>query len=138
MAAVGKFLHTSSHTGLAINLTNAYAAGTRHLVPLNADQSNVDGATRGVARLSGLYIHVNTIAAATQLTVRLSRDAAGNQPWIGDVTATISTGITTPAQGAITIKMDVDYVHTDGTLYCHMKTVAGTCTVDTIELTWEE
>lgn len=140
MAATGKFIHSSIHTGLAINLTNAYGAAVRHPISLNNDQTNVNGNVRGIARLSALYIHVNTIAAgATSLTVRLSTDTAGDNPWIGDSTATISTGITTAAQGAVTFKIDVDFVKTaNDILYCHMKTNAGTCTVDRIELTWEE
>lgn len=140
MSATGKFIHSSIHTGLTVALTNAYVAGAqRHLIPLNADSTNVVGSKRGVARLSALYVHVNTIAAGcTSLTVRLTRDAAGNQPWIGDTTATLSTGITTATQGAITVKLDVDYVHTDGDLYVHFRTNAATCTVDRVELTWEE
>ena len=140
MSATGKFIHSSIHTGLTVALTNAYVAGAqRHLIPLNADSTNVVGSKRGVARLQALYVHVNTIAAGcTSLTVRLTRDAAGNQPWIGDTTATLSPGITTATQGAITVKLDVDYVHTDGDLYVHFRTNAGTCTVDRVELTWEE
>lgn len=141
MAATGKFIHGSTHSGLAIALTNAYVAGAqRHQIPLYADSPSLGStATRVSARLSALYIHVNTIAAgATQLTVRLTRDAAGDQPWIGDTTATISTGITTATQGAVTIKIDVDYSHSDSIMWVHMKTNAGTCTVDRIELEWEE
>jgi len=140
MAATGKFIHSSIHTGLTVALTSAYVAGAqRHLIPLNQDQGSVLGNKRGVARLQALYVHVNTIAAgATSLTVRLTRDAAGNQPWIGDTTATLSTGITTANQGAITVKIDVDYIHEDANLYVHFKTNAGTCTVDQVELTWEE
>lgn len=140
MGSTGKFIHASTHTGLAIALTSAYVAGAqRHLIPLYADSPGLVGSVRGIARLQALYVHVNTIAAgATTLTVRLTRDAAGNQPWIGDTTATLSTGITTNTQGAITVKIDVDYVHTDANLYVHFKTNAGTCTVDQVELTWEE
>ena len=140
MSATGKFIHSSIHTGMTVALTNAYVAGAqRHLIPLNADSTNVVGSKRGVARLQALYVHVNTIAAGcTSLTVRLTRDAAGNQAWIGDTTATLSPGITTATQGAITVKLDVDYVHTDGDLYVHFRTNAGTCTVDRVELTWEE
>ena len=139
MAATGKFIHASTHTGLAINMTNAYVVGQRHLLPLYADSTGTVG-NRGVGRLSALYIHVNTIAAgATTVTARLSLDAAGDQPWIGDSTATISNGITTAASGAVTYKIDVDFVRsTNDFLYCHFKTNAATCIVDAITLTWEE
>ena len=139
MAATGKFIHASTHA-VSIALTNAYVAGSqRHLVNLYADSPGLVGNSKGIARLSALYVHVNTIAAGcTSLTVRLTRDAAGNQPWIGDTTATLSTGITTTTQGAITVKLDVDYVHEDANLYVHFRTNAATCTVDRVELTWEE
>lgn len=140
MAASGKFIHNSAHTGLTIALTNAYVAGAqRHTIPLNQDQSNVVGSKSGVARLSALWVRVDTIAAgATQLTVRLTRDLAGDQPWLGDTTATISTGITTATVGSILIKIDVDYRHSDQNVYLHAKTNAGTCNIKAIELTWEE
>ena len=112
MAATGKYIHSSIHTGLADAVTNVYAAAARHLVPLNNDQTSVTGNVRGIARLGALYVHVNAIAAgATTLTMRITRDTAGDQAWIGDATATLSTGVTTAAQGACTWKLDVDYVH---------------------------
>ena len=141
MAAVGKFIHNSAHTGLTIALTNAYVAGAqRHAIPLWQDSPGVVGNKRGVARLSALWVRVDTIAAgATQLTVRLTRDAAGDQPWIGDTTATLSTGITTATAGCITVKIDVDYLHAaDATVWLHAKTNAGTCNIKAVELTWEE
>ncbi len=138
MAAVGKYIHASTHTGLAINMTNGYVVGQRHQLPLYADSPGTIG-NKGVGRLSALYIHVNTIAGATTITARLSLDTAGDQPWIGDSTATISTGITTAAQGAVTFKIDVDFVRsTNDNLYLHFKTNAGTCIVDAVTLTWEE
>jgi len=139
MAATGKFIHASTHTGLAVSMTNAYVIAQRHLLPLYADSPGTVG-NRGIGRLSALYIHVNTIAAgATTITARLSLDAAGDQPWVGDSTATISTGVTTAAQGAVTFKIDIDFVRaTNDNLYCHFRTNAGTCTVDAITLTWEE
>lgn len=139
MAATGKFIHASTHTGLSINMTNAYVVGQRHQIPMWADSPSVVG-VRGIGRLSALYIHVNTIAAgATTVTARLSLDAAGDQPWIGDSSATISNGITTAASGAVTFKIDVDFVRsTNDNLYLHFKTNAGTCIVDAITLTWEE
>jgi hypothetical protein len=139
MAATGRFIHSSIH-GLSTAATNAYVAGQRHALPLNNDQTSVNGNSRGIAILGALYVHVNTIAGgATSLTLRLSLDAAGDQPWIGDTTATISTGVTTAAQGAVTIRMDVPFIKTaNDILYCHWKTNAGTCTVDAINLTWTE
>lgn len=143
MAKTGKFIHNSEHTGLALGATNAYAAAARHNLELNADQNNVVGSNtttgRGVARLSALYVFVDTIAGgATQLTVRLTRDLAGDVPVIPDTTATITTGVTTATSGSCVYKIDVDYVHANDNLFCWIKTNAGTCTVFRLELTWEE
>ena len=141
MAAVGRFIHSSIHTGLAIAATNAYVVGQRHPIPLTpTTATNTIGNGRGVAILGALYVHVNTIAVgATSLTLRLSLDAAGDEPWIGDTIATISTGVTTVTSGAVTIKIDVPFVKSaNDTLFCHWKTDAGACTVDAIHLTWTE
>jgi hypothetical protein len=139
MAKTGKFIHNSAHLGLALGATNAYGAAARHNLDLNSDQLNVVGSTRGVASLSGLYVFVNTMAAgATALTVRLTRDLAGDIPVIPDTTATITTGVTTATTGSCVFKIDVDYSHSDDSLYCWIKTNAGTCTVYRLELTWEE
>jgi hypothetical protein len=141
MAATGKFIHNSVHTGLTIALTNAYVAGAqRHNLPLNQDMVGSLGNKAGVARLSALWIRVDTIAAGcTQLTVRLTRDLAGNQAWVGDTTATISTGITTATEGCVLIKIDVDYKHlADANVVLHAKTNAASCNIKAIELTWEE
>lgn len=140
MPAVGTYIHSSIHTGVTLAITNAFVAATRHAIPLYASSTNVVGNKRGVAHLSAIYIHVNTIAAgATGLTFSLSVDTAGDQKWIGNTTATFSTGVTTATQGSITAKLDVDFIKTaDDVLYLHARTDVGTCTIDRIELTWAE
>ena len=142
MAATGKFIHNSSHGGLNIACTNAYATARRHQIPINSPAIGtltIPGLTAGRARLSMLYLHVDTIAGgATKLTVRLTRDTTGDQTIIGDAQATLSTGVTTATEGDVAFKIDVDYLHTDDVLYCFFKTDAGTCTVKKIELFWEE
>jgi hypothetical protein len=139
MGQVGTFIHSSQHFGLSLAITSAYVTATRHALDLNQDSTYL-GADRAVAHLSAIYIHVNTIAAGcTSLTFRLSKDATGDQPWISDTTATLSTGVTTASEGAVTAKIDVDFVKTSNDiLYLHVKTNAGTCTLDRIELVWRE
>jgi len=138
MGATGKYIHNSDH---AVNIaaTTAYATARRHLIPLNQDISTQLGTTGIRARLSGLYILVDTIVApATSLTIRLTRDAAGDLPVIGDTTATISNGVTTTTQGGVTYNIDLYYANTDAYIYVFCKTDGGTCNVRLIELTWEE
>lgn len=139
MPAVGTFIHSSQHT-LSLAITNAFVAANRHPIPLNASSTNIVGNNRGIAHLSAIYIHVNTIAAgATALTFSLSKDAAGDNKFIGDTTANFSTGISTATEGNVTARLDVDYVSTSSDiLYLHAKTNNGTCTITRIDLIWEE
>lgn len=141
MAKTGSFIHTSAHT-LTLAITNAFVAANRHPLDLN-DELLVLGSAqtnRFRGHLSAIYIHVNTIAAlATSLTFSLSKDAAGDQKFIGNTTATFSTGVTTATEGSVTAKLDVDYVSTTSDiLYLHARTDVGTCTIDRIEMLWHE
>jgi hypothetical protein len=141
MAKTGSFIHTSAHT-LSLAVSNTFVAANRHALELN-DELEVLGSAqtnRFRGRLSSIWIHVSTIAAgATSLTFSLSKDAAGDNKFIGDTTATFSLGITTATQGNVTAKLDVDYVSTTSDiLYLHAKTDAGTCTITRIDLIWEE
>lgn len=143
MAKTGRFIHNSIHTGLTLGATSAFGAAARQAIQLNSDQPNVVGSNavsgRGVCRLGGLYIIVSTIAAgATSLTVRLTRDTAGDIIVVPDTTATLSTGVTTATAGACVYKIDIPYLHENDDLFCFIRTNAGTCTVTRLELTWEE
>ena len=136
MAAVGKFIHNSDH---AVNIacSDSYSTARRHLIDVMEDAI----IPLKKYKLGTLYLHVDTIAGApTGITVRLCRDAAGDQPIIGDTTASLSFGVTTATEGNVTIKIDSLYAHTDSNLYIFFKTnVAGsTCNVRSIELTSEE
>jgi len=141
VAAVGKYIHSSRHTGLTISLTNAYVAGAqRQNAPLWDGNDGTKTAKSSVrARLSAIYVQVDTIAAgATSLTIRATSDAAGQLIIVPDTTATISTGITTATAGGVVLKIDVDYRAAESDFYVHFKTNAGTCNVKVLEVAWEE
>jgi hypothetical protein len=136
MAAVGKFIHNSVHA-VNISCSDTYATARRHLIDVMEDTY----IPTKRYKLGTLYLHVDTIAGApTGITVRLTRDAAGDIPVIGDTTATLSLGVTTATEGNVTIKIDSVYAHTNTNLYIFFKTnvAASTCNVRTIELTSEE
>ena len=140
MAAVGKYIHNARHT-MNIALTNAYVAGgQRHQLNFwEADDSIKTSASPVRARISAIYIQVDTIAAgATALTIRVTHDAAGQTIIVPDTTATISTGITTATAGGIVLKVDVDYKRSDSVAWIHFKTNAGTCNVRVVDFVWEE
>jgi hypothetical protein len=146
MAKTGHFLNNSAH---AINIaaTTAYAAARSH------DLTSLGTPGGGILNrsyfLRTLYIKLDTLSAGppapTTLTVRLTRDAAGNDTVVGDVTATISAGVTTTTEGAVTIAIDFAYSHNsisgnliDNNLFCFWKLDAGTANVRRIELVTEE
>jgi len=147
MAKTGHFLHNSAH---AVNIaaTTAYSAS-----PVRYhDITNLGTAGGGILNrayyLRTLYIKLDTLSAApipTTLTVRLTRDAAGNDTVVGDTTASISYGVTTATEGAVTIAIDFVYSHNsvggalpDNNLFLFWKLDQGTANVRRIELTTEE
>lgn len=141
MAATGKYIHNSRHTGLTIPLTNNYVAGAqRHQTPFWEGSGSIKTTASSVAgRISAIYIQVDTIGVGcTALTIRLTQDAGGQAIIVPDTTATISTGITTATAGGIVLKVDVDYKHSDSIAWMHFKTDNGTCNVKVVELVWEE
>ena len=140
MAAVGKYIHSSRQSDLTIAVTNAYVAGAqRQNVPLWAGNDGTKTPASPVrARLSAIYIQVDTIVTATSLTVRATSDAPGDLIIVPDTTATLSTGITTAVRGGVVLKIDVDYKASDSNFYVHFRTNAGTCNVKVVEVAWEE
>jgi len=143
MAKVGSFLHNSAH---AVNIaaTNAYAVARSH------NLNNLGGLGTYPMRayiLRTLYIELDSLAglsAKPTLTVRLTRDTDGDITIVGDVTASISLGITTATDGSITVAIDFAYSHNDisgvtvDNLYCFWKLDQGTGQVRRIELLTEE
>jgi hypothetical protein len=144
MAKVGKFINNSAHT-LNTAATNAYAVARSHNLT-NLGTSAADRPNRGYV-LKTLYVKLDTLAglsAAPTLTVRLTRDANGNDTMVGDVTAAISLGVTTATEGAITVQIDFDYSHNNisgqvvNNLHLFWKLDQGTGNVRRIELVTEE
>lgn len=140
MAKVGSFIKNSAH---AVNIaaTNAYAAARSH------NLTNLGTLSNGISLrsyfLKTLYIKLDGLAglsATPTLTVRLTRDANGDDTMVGDVTAAISLGVTTVTEGAVTIEIDFAYSHNDITgqtvdnLHCFWKLDQGTGNVRRIEL----
>jgi hypothetical protein len=87
--------------------------------------------------ISAVYIHVHAIAGGcTKLTLRISPDSTGDEMFVPDTQATLSTGYTTAARGGVVYKVDVDgFLDTD-TLYWTVKTDAGTATLKDLKITF--
>jgi hypothetical protein len=143
MAKTGKFLTNSAHS-VNIAATNAYAVARSHLL---TDLGGTGLVPNRAYILRTLYIQLDSLAglsASPTLTVRLTRDAAGDTTIVGDVTASISLGITAATNGSITVAIDFAYSHNDQSnltvddLHCFWKLDQGTGQVRRIELLTEE
>jgi hypothetical protein len=93
--------------------------------------------------LESLIIRVKAISTATALTVRVSLDAAGDYTVMPDVAVDISTGLTTATTGcvAISIALPIKQILAgpgNSSLFVHIKTDAGTVTLDESHLVWSE
>lgn len=141
MAKVGSYFHNSAH---AINIaaTNAYAVARSH----NIDNLNGGGGGNRFM-LRTLYIELDDLAglsASPTLTVRLTRDTNGDVTMVGDVTASISLGVTTATDGSVTIAIDFAYAHNAvngnvvDNLHCFWKLNQGTGNVRRVELLTQE
>lgn len=140
MPATGKFIHNARHL-VNIGTTASFVPGSQRQVTnfWEVGDSIKTSASSVSCRISALYVRVDTIAAgATSLTIRLTRDAAGNDIIIPDTSSAFSTGITTATTGGVVFKVDVDYKHTDSIAFLHFRTNLGTCAVREIQLLWEE
>jgi len=120
------------------NLTTAFHAPVA--IDL-ATETSPDGKSLGVTaypfHISAVYIHVHAIAGGcTKLSLRISPDSTGDEMFVPDTQATLSTGYTNATRGGVVYKVDVDgFLDTD-ILYWTLKTDAGTCTVKDLKITF--
>ena len=90
-------------------------------------------------KLSGIYIHVHSIAGGcTALTVRVSPDATGDECLVPDTKATLAFGYTTATRGGVVYKVDVDAWLESPMVYVTVKTDAGTANLKYVNLTIEK
>lgn len=111
-----------------------------HLHKLNSVHPGRVADTPFTGRVSALYVKVSTISGATQLTARLVADADGDEIFLPDTPASLSTGITTTTEGWIVIRIEVvykDQLNSDN-LYLMLKTDAGTVTLEESRISWED
>lgn len=128
---------------LTTGLTTAFVAPIAINILSNpsvpAPGTPIPTAAKFGVKLSGIYIHVHSIAAgATKLTVRVSPDATMDECLVPDTQATIATGYTTATRGAVVYKVDVDAWLESPTLYVTVKTDAGTANLKYVTLTLEK
>jgi len=137
---ITNFLHTSQTTGTTA-LTSAFGTARAHTLAtgLPAWQQSPDWT--GI--LETLNLHVHAIAGATQVIVRVTADAAGNESILPDTTATISNGIGAATTGSVAYSAGVGISNinpsqTDTIVYVWARTDAGTANLINSTIVWRE
>jgi len=88
--------------------------------------------------MSLIVLQLSNINAATEITMRLCRDQAGDQMLITDTVSDIYTGITTTTNGSAIFALN-SFVKVDraGDLYAFVKLDTGSCDLDFVEITYQ-
>lgn len=88
--------------------------------------------------MSLIVLQLSNINAATEITMRLCRDQAGDQMLITDTKSDIFTGITTATNGSAIFALN-SFVKVDraGDLYAFVKLDTGSCDLDFVEITYQ-
>lgn len=139
---ITNFLHVNQTTGTT-GLTTAFGTARDHNLTLTLPAFQ-QASKQWVGILETINLHVHAIAGGcTQLIVRVTSDAAGNESIVPDTTATIAVGIGTATTGSVAFSAGVGMTNlnptqTDTTVYVWVKTNAGTCNLKESTLTWRE
>jgi len=88
--------------------------------------------------LSLIVLQVSNINAATKITMRFTRDQAGDEMIITDTESDLYTGITTATKGSAIFALN-SFVKVDraGDLFVFLKTDTGTVDLDYVEMTYQ-
>jgi len=107
-------------TGSATGLTTSYAAVLVSVIPDSCE-------------VSWLRCVLASISSATQVTMYLAADSAGDIPLTDEIIVDIVTGMTTATKGAASAAIDLDYAPasggTSGSIWLVAKTDVGTATM---------
>jgi len=123
---ITRTLTTAFHTPVAIDLAPEVSPDGKPLT-----------VTAYPFHISAVYIQVDSIVSpATKLTLRISPDALGDEMFVPDTQATLSTGFTTATKGGVVYKVDVDGFLSTDQLYWTVKTDAGTATLRNLKITF--
>ena len=87
--------------------------------------------------LHGLVVQVSAISSSpTKLTFRICTDAAGDKILITDTDGDLFTGISEATEGSVSYRLNLLVGITGQDLYVFWKTDTGTCTIDSVMLSW--
>lgn len=105
------------------------------IISINMDMFPPDQPFEGYMSL--IRIQLSAISSATELTMRVCIDTAGDKMLITDTTSDIYTGITTPTLGTVIFALNAyTKVKDTSDLHIFVKTNTGSCTIDEASITY--
>ena len=119
-----------------VNILDGYDASKYSTLDLNPG-GNI------LARISGITVQLKSLASSgsglpTALTMRITRDSAGDNCIITDTISSIAAGVTTATSGTADYRADVDVALVPAVVYVFCKTNTGTAIVDSVTITYEQ
>ena len=119
-----------------VNILDGYDASKFSTLDLNPG-GNI------LARISGITVQLKSLASSgsglpTALTMRITRDSAGDNCIITDTISSIAAGVSTSTNGTADYRADVDVALTPAVVYVFCKTNTGTAIVDSVTITYEQ
>ena len=134
-----KVIHSDFTTRAAVG--TSYDLAKPHSFNISAALGTVGPASLPFkyAEMASLWVTMTSISGATELSIIVCSDAAGDQAIMAPITATIMAGQTTATKGTCSIHL-LDYAaaiptDSDGLVYIFFRTDAGSVQVDASILT---
>jgi hypothetical protein len=140
MARVGKFLHYSDVTG-SQTVTTSFSTSVRHDHLLSWGGATPSAQFFGV--VNGVEVLLTGAGTPTKVTIRVTKDAAGDVVIVPDVEATLVGGVTTSTTKSAVFRVDLPIRQDltpagNKTLYLFAKVDAGTATFAGSQIVWQE
>lgn len=119
-----------------VNILDGYDASKHTMLDLNPNASLI-------ARISGITVQLKSLTSSgtglpTALTMRITRDIAGDSCIITDTISSIAPGVSTATSGTADYRADVDVALVPAVVYVFCKTNTGTAIVDSVTITYEQ
>lgn len=133
------FIHSSRVTGAQV-LGAAFDLADVHDHDLSKGLPPYQQEREWYGILDYLHLQLTGAAASTKITIRISRDAAGDDVVVPDTEADLVAGVTTAATkcAAFSIGVPISQLGTASSLYVFAKVDAGTPTWAASDITWTE
>ena len=129
------YRHVTRSTGAVAGIGTSMATGKR----ITLDTEFWPTGSNFIGRFHSLIIQVSSISSAATITWRITSDLGGDESLITDTAGSIYTGITTATDGSASFRIDLDVALVAGdTVYFFAKVDAGSVTIDSVALCWEE